>query len=328
MLNLRHEDQEETVMAKNQVQFQQGLSLPEFLSQFGTEEQCRQALIRWRWPNGFVCPECGHTEHCEIRERGLYQCTHCHRQTSVTSGTIFAHTKLALTIWFLAIYLLTQSKSGVSALELKRQLGIGYNAAWRLKHKLLQVMKERDDTKPLSGFIQLDDAYWGAERRGGKRGRGAPAKTPFVAAVQTNEQGHPIAMRLTRLQGFTKQQLEGWAQRHLRSGSVVVSDGLSCFGAIQAVGCDHTAIVTGGGPASVTLEAFTWVNTMIGNVKNAIHGTYHAVSERHLPRYLAEFCYRFNRRFNLEDMIARLGYVAVRTPPMPHRLLKLAEVWG
>ena len=154
-------------MAKNQVQFQQGLSLPGFLSQFGTEEQCGQALIRWRWPGGFVCPECGHTEHCEIRDRGLYQCNHCHRQTSLTSGTIFAHTKLALTIWFLAIYLLTQSKSGVPALELKRQLGIGYNAAWRLKHKLLQVMKERDDTKPLSGFIQLDDAYWGGERRGG-----------------------------------------------------------------------------------------------------------------------------------------------------------------
>ena len=86
--------------------------------------------------------------------------------------------------------------------------------------------------------------------------------------------------------------------------------------------------MTGGGPACVTIEAFTWVNTMIGNVKNSMQGSYHSVSSRHLPRYLSEFCYRFNRRFSLEDMIPRLGYAAVRTPPMPERLLKLAESWG
>ena len=224
--------------------------------------------------------------------------------------------------------LLTQSKNGVSALELKRQLGISYKAAWRIKHKLLQVMKERDDSKPLADFVQLDDAYWGGERHGGKRGRGAPGKTPFVAAVQTNEEGHPIAMRLTRLKGFTKKEIAAWAQRHLQPSCAVVSDGLSCFPAVKVAGCEHTAIVTGGGPASVTLVAFTWVNSMIGNVKSSIEGAYHAVSARHLPRYLAEFCYRFNRRFKLEDMIPRLGYVAVRTPPMPDRLLKMAEAWG
>lgn len=79
----------------------------------------------------------------------------------MTSGTIFEYTKLSLTTWFLGMYLLTQPKKGISVLELKRQLGISCNAAWRLKHKLLQVMKERDDNKPLSGIIQLDDAYWG-----------------------------------------------------------------------------------------------------------------------------------------------------------------------
>jgi len=77
------------------------------------------------------------------------------------------------------MYLLTQPKNGTSVLELKRELGISYNAAWRLKHKLLQAMKERDDSQPLRGYVQLDDAYMGGERRGGKRGRGAPGKTPF-----------------------------------------------------------------------------------------------------------------------------------------------------
>lgn len=315
-------------MAKNQVQFQKGLSLPQFLKHYGTESQCHDALFAWRWPSGFICPECGHAGYCEIAGRRVYQCHRCHRQTSVTSGTIFEYTKLPLMTWFLGMYLLTQTKNGVSALELKRQLGIGYKAAWRMKHKLLQVMKERDDGKPLSGTIQVDDVYWGGERRGGKRGRGAPGKTPFVAAVQTNEDGHPIAMRFTKLKGFRKEEIAQWAQRHLTPGSVVVSDGLHCFTGVERAGCQHEAIVTGGGPASVTLEAFTWINTMIGNVKNSMHGSYHTISDRHLPRYLAEFCYRFNRRYKLEDMIPRLGYIAVRTPPMPQRLLSMAEAWG
>ena len=89
---------EERIMAKNQVQFQRGLSLPRFLSQYGTEDQCHSALFNWRWPSGFVCPECGHRGYCEITGRGVYQCHRCHHQTSVISGTIFQYKKLPLTI--------------------------------------------------------------------------------------------------------------------------------------------------------------------------------------------------------------------------------------
>jgi len=246
----------------------------------------------------------------------------------VTAGTIFAHTKLPLSTWFLAMYLLTQTKNGVSALELSRQLGVSYNTAWSMKHKLMQVMKERDDTRPLGGLIELDDAYWGGERSGGKRGRGAEGKTPFVAAVATTEDGSPVAMRLSCVKGFSTAALTAWAAKHLEPGSTVVSDGLACFGAVTTAGCVHHPIVTGGGRASVELPAFRWVNTMLGNVKRSLDGTYHAVSAKHLPRYLAEFCYRFNRRFDLRRMIARLAYVAMRTPPMPARLLKMAEIHG
>lgn len=112
------------------------------------------------------------------------------------SGTILSAMKLPLTTWFLAIHLITQAKTGISALSLRCQLGISYNTAWSIKQKLMQVMKERDDSKPLSGIIQLDDVYWGGEHRGGKRGRGSPNKTPFVAAVSVNEKGHPIAMNM------------------------------------------------------------------------------------------------------------------------------------
>ncbi len=189
-------------------------------------------------------------------------------------------------------------------------------------------MKERDDSKPLSGIIQLDDVYWGGERRGGKRGRGAANKVPFVAAVSLNEDGHPISMNMNVVNGFQLTEIARWAKQHVQPGSTIVSDGLPCFSAVTQAGCRHTSIVTGGGPQSVTQEEFTWVNTMIGNVKNAITGTYHAINPKHLPRYLAESCYRHNRRFQLEDMLPRFAYVAVRTPPMPGRLLKLAEAYG
>ena len=157
-------------MARNRVQFQKGYSLVQFMDEYGTEDKCREALFRWRWPNGFVCPRCEHTGHCLVQSRWLFQCRGCRHQVSLTAGTIFASTKLALRTWFLAMYLMTQTKNGVSALELSRQLSVSYNTAWKVKHKLMQVMKERDDTRPLGGWVQLDDAYWGGERGGGKPG--------------------------------------------------------------------------------------------------------------------------------------------------------------
>ena len=314
-------------MAKNRVQFQKGLSLDDFAARYGTEEQCRQALFKMRWPQGFRCPCCGGERHCEIKGRHVYQCAQCRHQTSLIAGTIFQATKLPLRVWFLAIYLLTQSKNGVSSLELARHLGVAQYTAWGIKHKLMQVMLERENHKPLTGRIELDDAYWGGERHQHvKRGRGAPGKTPFLAAVETTPSGKPVRMKLTRVPGFRKRVITRWGQKHLLPGCEVVSDGLSSFTGVRDAGCQHQPIVVGSGPSSVKHPAFRWVNTMLGNVKNAITGTYHAVSAKHLPRYLAEFQYRFNRRYHLEEMIPRLVYAAARTSPMPQRLLALAEV--
>jgi len=315
-------------MKKNQVQFQKGYSLTDLFKNYGTEDQCTEALFKWRWPDGFQCPQCGSSRHSVIKTRKLYQCSACHHQTSLISGTIFEQSKLPLTTWFLAIHLITQAKTGLSALALMRQIGVSYNTAWSMKQKIMQVMKERDDRKPLSGIIQLDDVYWGGERRGGKRGRGSANKVPFIAAVSLNKEGHPVAMNMNVVKGFQLTEIARWSRQHLHPASAVISDGLPCFSAVREVGCLHFSIVTGGGPQSVTKKEFAWVNTMIGNVKNAIHGTYHAINPKHLPRYLAEFCYRFNRRFQLEDMLPRFAYVAARTPPMPYRLLKLAEAYG
>ena len=315
-------------MSKNKVQFQAGYSLVEFFESYGTEDQCAKALYKWRWPDGFRCPHCGGDRHCALKARRLYQCNRCRHQTSLVSGTLFEQTKLPLTKWFLAIHWVTQAKTGLSALALMRHIGVAYNTAWAVKQKIMQAMKERDDGKPLGGVVQLDDVYWGGERRGGKRGRGAANKVPFVAAISLNEEGHPVSMNMNVVEGFRQAEVARWAKQHLQSGCTVVSDGLACFAAVEAAGCRHVGIVTGGGPHSVAREEFAWVNTMIGNVKNAIKGAYHAVSHKHLPRYLAEFCYRHNRRFQLEDLLPRFVYVAARTPPRPGRLLKLAEAYG
>ena len=187
---------------------------------------------------------------------------------SVTAGTILDSTKLALRTWFLAMYLLTQTKNGISGLELSRQLGVSYNTAWSLKHKLMQVMKERDDTRPLGGWVQLDDAYWGGERRGGKRGRGAPGKTPFVAAVEINREGRPVSMRLSRVGAFQSDEIAAWAKCHLEPGTLVFCDALSCFSAVQRAGCFHQPFVTGGGPDSAQHPALSWAGPNFVGCKN------------------------------------------------------------
>ena len=196
-------------MPKNKVQFQKGLSLKAFLDSYGSEAQCEQALIRIRWPDGLDCPACGGSSFCRLRSRRLLQCNRCKRQVSLLAGTLFQSTKLPLTIWFLAIYLLAQAKNGISALELGRQLGVNNNTAWLLKHKLQQAMLERDRGRKISGTVQIDDAYVGGQRRGGKRGRGSENKTPLVTAVQVTEDSEqPVVLRLSLVEGFRKAELE------------------------------------------------------------------------------------------------------------------------
>ena len=312
---------------KNKIQFQKGISLIDFLKQYGSEQQCRDAVFKLKWSNGFQCPNCGHNEYCEIKSRKCFQCNRCHHQTSLLVGTIYQQTKLPLTVWFLASYLLTESKAGISAMNLYRKLGVSYNTALIIKHKLMQVMLEGERNDPLSGRIEADDAYLGGELSNNKRGRGSPNKTPFIAAVETTEDRHPLKIKLHKLHAFKKDEIEAWSRQNLTSGSHIVTDGLRCFNGFDKAGFEHQIIVTGGGSKSAKIPEFLWVNTVLGNVKTAIQGSYHAINPKHLPRYLAEFEYRFNRRFNLASLPSKLIADSVRTPPMPCRLLKLAEAY-
>jgi len=317
-------------MPINKIQFQPGLSLPAFFERFGTEAQCEAALEQARWLNGFACPDCGEHRHALVHRDGqkLWQCSACRKQTSLTAGTVFESTRLPLHLWFLGIYHLTQPKNNVSALELKRLLGVSYKAAWRMKHKLMQVMDEREADRILGERVEVDDAYLGGVHPG-KVGRGAEGKVPFVIAVQTSEEEQrPWYVRLDPVPGFTRKALVQWAEQALAPDALLVSDGLACFVAAAELVAEHERVVVGERKSS-DLDCFHWVNTLLGNIKSSIQGTYHGFKfDKYAARYLGELQYRFNRRFDLPQMIPRLLRACALTTARPEKWLRSAEAWG
>lgn len=299
-----------------------GLSEAEFRERFGSEAACRTALFEMRWREGLTCPVCGHRGFCALKTRQLFQCNRCKRQVRLTAGTVFQDSKLPLTTWFSAIYHLTQSKGGISSVELGRRLGVKQPTAWLMKHKLMRAMAAREAGKPkLAGRVELDDAYLGGERSGGKRGRGAAGKTPVVAAVETTPERKPRRLRLSVVKGSRKQEVEKLAKATIEPGSNVVSDGLSCWPAVKKAGCAHFPMITGSGKRAASWTPFRWVDTCLGNIKTAIVGTYHHVSPKHAQSYLTSFAYRFNRRYQLDRIVQRLAWAAARTAPQPYRII-------
>ena len=314
-------------MAQNKVQYQRGLSMSEFFDRYGSQQQCEALVRAWRWPQGFVCPRCKVDCHSEFRRQGrlYFQCSGCRYQCSLVSGTVFESSKLALPKWFLAMHLMTQAKNNVSALELKRHLGISYPTAWLLKQKIMQVMVDREQWRQLTGRVEIDDAYLGGEVRGGKAGRGSPNKVPFVAAVQTTESGQPILMCLSQ-RPFTKESIQAFAEKSLAAPATLVSDGLGCFTAVRGTGILHEPHITGGGAASAKHPSFLAVNTALGNIKTSLAGTYHAFGFRkYATRYLGQVQYLFNRRFDLRAILGRLARAASQASPCPLSKVRAAE---
>jgi transposase-like protein len=317
-------------MARRAIQFQKGLSLSEFQRLYGTEELCEAALEKTRWPDGFRCPRCGGNEHGLVYGRRLkrYQCRICRHQATLTAGTIMQATKLPLTTWFQAFYLIGQAKTGISSLELSRHLDVNYDTAWLLHNKILKAMSDRDDAYVLRGKIQMDDAYLGGERPGGKAGRGSENKIPIIAAISLNESGHPIHAKITPVIGFSSEAVGSWAMAHLDPDCAVLTDGLACFRSVITAGCSHEAVVTGGKHPN-DLPQFRWVNTLLGNLKTSLSGTFHAFSfDKYAKRYLGGYCFRFNRRFSLPAMTERIANAVCCCIPCTERDLRIAESYG
>jgi transposase-like protein len=223
------------------------------------------------------------------------------------------------------MYLITQTKQGISSIELGRRLGVTQTTAWKMKTKLAEVMRIANDAERLEGRVEMDDADLGGERSGGKTGRGSPGKKPIVVAVKADEQGRPRKLKIRRIARLKRKRVKSLAKRIVTAGATVVTDGLACFTGVADAGCSHLAVVTAGGRKAARHPAFKWANTVLANIKTSIVATYRAVSKKHMVRTLAELEWRFNHRDNLAAMVPALACAAARSKPVTYHDLKWAD---
>jgi transposase-like protein len=300
--------------------------LPTFLDRFGTDEQCRAYLIEARWPAGFRCAACGHDRCHALRARLALECAACGKQHSYMAGTIFEQTKTGLARWFLAIWLVTSSKGGISAMELQRQMGFGsYQTAWSWLHKIRRAMVAPDRRK-LAGRVEADETYVGAAKPG-RPGRGAAGKAKVAGAVESGR-GKSRGRRLGRLRLATvpdtsARSLGDFIGRNVTKPATVTTDGWFGYASLPAAGYDHEPIDLSRtwGDAALRLPA---IHLVFGLAKRWLLGTHHgAVSTKHLQTYLDEYVFRFNRRtaISIAHRFARLIQHAVLTPPVTYRAI-------
>src|ERR687886_316072 len=192
---------------------EQEINLVELIDRFHSEDSCRARLEELRWPEGVECPRCDSKSIARMEDRHQYQCRSCRYQFSVTAGTIFHDTHLPLWKWFLAVYLIVESKKGISANQLKRTLNVSYKTAWYLCHRIREALKEVD-AQLLKGIIEADETFVGGKVEGMGRGH-KDNKTVVVAAF---ERGGAIRLQVVRgrdretLQGFIRENTAGDAQ--------------------------------------------------------------------------------------------------------------------
>ena len=288
-------------------------SFLEWTRKFATEESCLTELARRKWPDGFICPRCGHDRAHVLQRRRLHQCAACRHQSSATAGTVFEHTKLPLAKWFAAIYLAAADKGGVSALRLSKMIGVSWPTAQSMLRKLRRAMGDRDRSCWLTGLVEADDALVGG-RRAGKRGRGAEGKQPVLFAVERRgERAGFLAAQV--VEGVSHEQVGAFSRR-LGDGLRVRSD---AFRGLTAMARDHTHEPRPTPPDKAD-EWLPLVHLVISNFKRFLIGTFHGVSRTHLQEYLDEFVFRFNRRFWEDQLPARLVEAAVTHVPVPLRL--------
>jgi transposase-like protein len=290
-----------------------------FCDKYRDEETCIKALSDLRWPDGFTCEKCETTKayHLAARPR-IFECARCSHQHSVTAGTIFHKTRTPLRKWFMAAYLTAHDKRGVSALMVSRELSIRYATAWLMCHKLRHALTENSADFKLDDLVEIDEAFYGGRKQKGNRGRAQNAdKAMIVCAVEKepvtgktkykgiNQQGYVAGgARIAVLPNATASQIGGFIRSNVASGTRIISDGFKSYTKLGEY--RHDPIVQGSGiNAGVNMPI---VHKLFSNIKTYLNGTYHGVSTKHLPRYLREWSYRFNRRgriIGLEHFLLR-----------------------
>lgn len=273
---------------------QQPLDLTEFQQKFCTEEACMAHLFALRWPDGYKCPRCGHDRYCFHSTRRLYQCSKCKYQVSVTAGTVFHKTRTPLAKWFWMIFMMARQKSGVSMLGLQRMLAIKtYKTVWVMGHKIRKAMADRDAQYQLAGLVEMDDAFVGS-RKVGPGGRGARGRSKILVAAE-NRGKHAGFAVMRQVPAVSSNQILSLARDKITEGSTIRSDGWHAYEMLASNHFEHDRLVVSNDKQAV--RKLKWVHLMTANIKGNIRGVYHGVSAKHLDRYLAEFSYRFNRRF-------------------------------
>ena len=228
-------------------------TLLEFEEVFRTEEACRAYLVRLRWPEGFRCPRCQHELAWET-DRELLECRACRAHVSVTAGTLFHRSHLPLTLWFRAMWAITNQKGGVSALGLQRALGLGsYRTAWTCLHKLRRAMV-RPGREPLTCEVEVDEIFvGGVEKGGGKRHLG---RTKALVAVAAEAKGRGMGrIRLHQIPDASAESLGGFVRRTVAPGAVIITDGWTAYPGLAQSGYVHRPRVvrTSGQTASTLL---------------------------------------------------------------------------
>ena len=289
----------------------QELTLLQFQKKFPSERACQKALEKMRWPKGFVCPRCAHGHAYDRPKRRLLECAGCGYQASLTAGTIFHKTRTPLLKWFWAIYLASQDKGGVSAMRLSKQLDLGYKTAWAMLHKIRKAMAIRDSRYTLSGFIEMDDAFFGGPAKG-RTGRGAKNKSPVLVMVESKaDKAGFISMQT--IKAVKREFVEPTVRKRIAPAQDIRTDGLKSYKHLETIGHRHIGTAVSPEKAHQDLH---WVHIAISNAKCFLLGTYHGVSHKHLQSYLDEFCYRFNRRSWEKQMTDRLLTACINANPV------------
>lgn len=272
------------------------MSRTDFDRRFPDETACARHLAKLRWPDGFTCPACGTCKGWELATKPFtWECAGCHRQTSVTAGTVMHRSKLSLRTWFEAIHLMTSHSNGISAEQAQAQLGIrSYKTAWLLLHKLRRAMVAPHRSL-LEGVVEVDETEVPLRSKQDPiANHGIPnvGILQIIGAIELDEEGHPCRVRLEPLKDRTGPNVRGFVERNVVVGATVVSDG---FPGYRKLGEHRTHVgkVVGNMAAHVLLP---WIHRVFANFKRWAMGTYHGLRKAHLRRYLDEFVFRWNRR--------------------------------
>ncbi len=273
------------------------MNLVKLVEDFGSEDRCRAYLEKLRWPKGVECPRCGHKTVSRIKERDQFDCDGCRYQFSVTAGTMMHDTKLPLWKWFLAVYMIVESKKGVSANQLKRSLDVSYRTAWYLCHRIRKALETPDGL--LSGIIEIDETMLGGRI---ERTEGDPHENKIAIIGAVERAGGIARLKMREVREHDKD--EPGVGKFLRAN---VSQDAKLYTDAAPVMRKQAKKHTGNTPETVTHSKDEWVrgdvhtNSVEGVwslFKRSVIGSYHQLSVKHLEAYLDEFEFRFNNRKN------------------------------